>query len=292
MIVEPDFLTHWKTQMLIIELGDKAAPLYVLALWAHCQLRRSDHLDTRRQPNALKAICRYEGEASKLSSALERCGWIDASGDGFVVHGWAETNAKMMANWTNGPKGGRPPKEKAPQEEALKINDIHTEKTQPKPNRNPNITHSDFGVTQTEPVRVDKSREELRDTHKNAGACEADVDRSIAEPSQPKDLAQAIAAGAEIGMSPEQVELWYAKRTADGWMIYGSNGFPRPVRNWRTDLATAKAWGGGGGGGAQRRNFESGKSKKIPASPPIPWLQPGYVDPYADDNESEPTAKS
>lgn len=108
MIVDPDFLTHWKTQMLIVELNDKAAPLYVISLWAHCQQRRQDRWDVMH-PNALKAICRYEGEASKLRAALERSGFVDANGDGIIVHGWAEVNAKLIAQWVNGVKGGRKP---------------------------------------------------------------------------------------------------------------------------------------------------------------------------------------
>lgn len=139
MIVEPDFLTHWKTQMLINELGDKSAPLYVIALWAHCQSRRSDTF-SNLAPNALKAICRFEGEASKLRSALERCGFLDVDGEATVVHGWAETNAKLLANWTNGAIGGRP------------------RKTQAKPNENPPETQNGIGVTQPEPI--EKRRED------------------------------------------------------------------------------------------------------------------------------------
>ncbi|MGC4013403.1 MAG: hypothetical protein QM755_02635 [Luteolibacter sp.] len=111
MIVEPDFLSHWKTVMLIQELDDPAAPLYLIALWAHCQQRRTARFDSL-PPGALRAICRYSGDAARLRAALERCGFIDADaeGDGFEVHGWAEANAKLLANWTNGPKGGRPRK--------------------------------------------------------------------------------------------------------------------------------------------------------------------------------------
>jgi hypothetical protein len=143
MIVETDFLTHWKTLMLIEELGDKAAPLCLIALWAHCQLRKSDTFHNMA-PNALKSICRYEGEASKLRSALERCGWIEVSGEAVIVHGWAEMNVKLLANWENGKKGGRP---RNPTE------------TQRKPNDNPTITQNEIGVTQRKPIekrRIEK----------------------------------------------------------------------------------------------------------------------------------------
>lgn len=134
MIVDPDFLDHWKTKMLIAELGDdKLAPLYVLALWAHCQLRRCDTFHGMA-PNALKGICRYEGEASRLRSALERCEFIEVNGEAMTVHEWAATNAKLVANWKNGKKGGRPKK----------------------PNDNPPITQAGVGVTHAEPIGKDR----------------------------------------------------------------------------------------------------------------------------------------
>lgn len=151
MIVEPDFLTHWKTLMLINELGDRAAPTYVIALWAHCQNRRSDSF-SNLAPNALKAICRFEGEASKLRSALERCGFLDVNGDAVVVHGWAETNAKLLANWTNGSTGGRPRK--------------NPTGTQLKPTDNPTGTKTGIGLTQPKPI--EKSR--LDGESESAGA--------------------------------------------------------------------------------------------------------------------------
>lgn len=158
MIVEPDFLSHWKTQMLVDLLEDSCAPLCVIALWAHCQQRRTDCFQNL-SANALKAICRFSGAADKLRDALEEAGFIRRDGDSLVVHGWAERNAKLLSNWSNGPKGGR----KSSQQE-----------TQGEPTDNPNTEKSEIGLTQTEPndnpirvwvpksepIRVDKRREE------------------------------------------------------------------------------------------------------------------------------------
>ena len=152
MIVEPDFLTHWKTQLLVDELGDKCAPLYVIALWAHCQQRKSDRF-SNLAPNALKAICRYEGEASKLRSALERCGFLEVEGEAVIVHGWAETNIKLIANWQNGTKGGR----KKPK------SDLGSGWV------NPTETQTEIGLTHTEPIdkrREEEIREEKREKRK------------------------------------------------------------------------------------------------------------------------------
>ena len=43
MIVDPDLFEHWRTRMLADLLGgDEMTPLYLIRLWAHCQLRRND----------------------------------------------------------------------------------------------------------------------------------------------------------------------------------------------------------------------------------------------------------
>lgn len=117
VIVEVDFLKHWKTQMLIGELDDKCAPLYLLALWTHCQIRKSDVIPGN--PSAIKAICGYDGDAERLKASLLACQFLDETENGLVVHGWSECNAKLIANWENGKKGGR-------------------QKTQPEPTGNPN----------------------------------------------------------------------------------------------------------------------------------------------------------
>jgi hypothetical protein len=44
MIVDPDFLDHWRTRMLVDALQDECAPMYIIRVWAHCQQRRGDTL--------------------------------------------------------------------------------------------------------------------------------------------------------------------------------------------------------------------------------------------------------
>jgi len=58
----------------------------------------------------------------------------------------------------------------------------------------------------------------------------------------PVSIEKAIAYGSQIGASEQVVRNWFTIRERDEWMIHGSNGFPRPVRNWMADLATAKSW--------------------------------------------------
>jgi hypothetical protein len=60
----------------------------------------------------------------------------------------------------------------------------------------------------------------------------------------PCTIEQAISAGSNHGMTPEQVNRWFDKRDADGWMVHRNNGTMTEVTNWQKDLATAKSWRG------------------------------------------------
>lgn len=109
MIVQPDFLDHWKTEMLVQLTRDKASPLLVLRLWAHCQRQRKETFPNMT-PGILKAVCRWEGEPDALQKALMESGFIESDGSAVTVHGWEEANAGLLKSWENGKKGGRPPK--------------------------------------------------------------------------------------------------------------------------------------------------------------------------------------
>lgn len=156
MIVDPDFLDHWRTRMVVDALGgDEMAPMYIMRLWAHCQNRKSD---TFAIPAAgIKAMCKFPGDAALLEKALIDAEFIVRDGVNVTVVGWAERNASLLAAWENGGKGGRPKK----------------------PNENPAVTHGkpsgNPAVTQTEPMGnpavTDKIREEkIREEPPAAGA--------------------------------------------------------------------------------------------------------------------------
>src|SRR4030095_4753934 len=111
MIVEIDFLDHWKTQALIKATNDPASPLLILRLWFHCQSRK-----TSRFPNlpdrALASICRWTGKPESLLPILLECGFVIMDGTTLVVHDWDETNRILVSAWLNGQKGGRPRKKR------------------------------------------------------------------------------------------------------------------------------------------------------------------------------------
>lgn len=106
MIVEPDFLDHWKTRMLVRLLKDERAPIYVLRLWAHCQQRKTDRF-TDWNPDVLASVCRWETDGLTLWEAMGKT-FLKIDGGNVVVHGWAETNASLISAWANGKLGGRP----------------------------------------------------------------------------------------------------------------------------------------------------------------------------------------
>ena len=110
MIVEPDFLEHWKTRLLVRLLGTEVAPIYVIRLWAHCQSRKTDRF-TDWNPDVLASVCRWDGDAAVFwNSMLQTFARVE---DGaFVAHDWAQCNASLISAWTNGKLGGRPTKKK------------------------------------------------------------------------------------------------------------------------------------------------------------------------------------
>jgi hypothetical protein len=180
VIVDPDFLDHWRTRMVVDALGDELAPIYILRLWAHCQARTSDR---HAMPAAgLKAQCRAPHEAVKFEQALSEAGFVQRDGDSIVVLGWAEQNAALLAAWENGAKGGRP--RKIPPQEPSQNPRVSSGK----PTGNPSVTH---GEPNENPDETDKSREE-----KNRGEGKK---RGAAAPSLAK---------------PEEVE----QQTWDDWL--------------------------------------------------------------------------
>lgn len=159
MLIDPDFLEHWRTRMLVDMLQDECAPLYIMRLWGHCQLRKNDRFEL--SPHALKAVCRYPGDADEFERVMAECGWVSREGDLIVAEGWAEHNAKLVSAWQNGGTGGRPKKPKR-----------NPRETQPKPTDNPRGTQSDAGLTHEEPIGLDRTGEE--ESKKNAARSGSD----------------------------------------------------------------------------------------------------------------------
>lgn len=152
MIVDPDFLDHWRTRMLVDALGgDELAPMYVIRIWAHCQQRRGDAFD---MPAAgLKALCRASVDAETLERALVDAGFVARNGATLSIPKWSEKNASLIAAWSNGSKGGKP-KSEPKQNPAV---------TQAEPTGNPE-------ATQAEPIREEKKKDISKPTASHPAA--------------------------------------------------------------------------------------------------------------------------
>jgi hypothetical protein len=114
MIVDPDFLDHWRVGMLAELLGnDPVAPLYILRLWAHCQVRKGDTFAV--PPSGLRAICRADAhDAQAFEDAMVESRWLSRDGPNITALDWAEKNRALIAAWRNGAGGGRPAKPAEP----------------------------------------------------------------------------------------------------------------------------------------------------------------------------------
>lgn len=141
MIVDPDFLEHWRTRMLVDALGgDEFAPFYLIRLWGHCQTRKATKFEI---PAAgVKGLCKATCDAATLEKALTECGYLLRDGACIEVLKWAEQNASLLAAWENGNKGGRPAK--AEPNQNPRVPDAEPKEnpavTQGKPNANPDVT--------------------------------------------------------------------------------------------------------------------------------------------------------
>lgn len=139
MLIDPDFLDHWRTRALVDALGgDELAPLYLIRLWSHCQIRKSDTFEI---PTAgLKSLCRFSGRAETLESALIETGWVERDGRNLRACKWLEKNSGMVSRWENGKSGGRPKKP-----------DGNRSETEPKP-----------AGTSGEPIGQDRTRQDKK----------------------------------------------------------------------------------------------------------------------------------
>lgn len=177
MIVEPDFLDHWKTRLLVRLLGTELAPIYVIRLWAHCQSRKTDRF-TDWKPTVLASVCRWETDPQTLWDAMLET-YLERDGNTLVVRGWAETNAGLISAWTNGKLGGRPKKQ--------------AKSTKQKPNGN----RTDNPV---ETVRVTDREDKIRE----------DRDDKIEYPQTPRG-------GGEVNDLKDRIGSWFSRRASTIW---------------------------------------------------------------------------
>ena len=220
MIVEPDFLDHWKTRTLVALLGDdELAPLYIMRIWAHCQNRRQSRFDSFPAA-ALKGVCRFAGDADLLERSLSDVGFIGRNEDGSLsVVGWDEHNSTLVANWVNGKRGGRPRSDQKPAEK--------------KPIDNPNANWVNPTETQTGNGVTEKRREEkIGEEELPKGNSSADAETPSSKKFKKPTVEEVAAYCAERrnSVSPSGFVDHYE---ANGWRV-GKN----PMKDWQAAVRT------------------------------------------------------
>jgi hypothetical protein len=215
MIIEPDFLDHWKTRLLMRLLDTDAAPNYVIRLWSHCQTRKTN-IFPEWSPVILSSVCRWPGDADLFWSAMLQT-FCRVEDGHLVAHQWDEVNAGLIASWSNGGKGGRP---KKPTGNPQKTHGLPTGYPQvnPEPNQvNPQLTH---GVT---------DREEKIEKIENTPA-----PKSPGVRFQKPTLEQLNTKADLIGLSTTEVDKFWNYYESNGWKV-GKNpmkSWPAALQNW------------------------------------------------------------
>lgn len=222
MIIEPDFLDHWKTRLLMRLLDTEAAPNYVIRLWSHCQTRKTNKFP-EWNPAILASVCRWPGDADQFWSAMMQTFCRHEDGH-LVAHEWDEVNASLIAAWSNGGKGGRPKKPTGNPRvnpESIPVN--------------PRLTH---GVTDRED-REDKTEKTL-------------ADKPPTSRFQKPTLEQLHTEAALIGLSATEVDKFHNYYESNGWKV-GKNpmkSWPAALRNWWSRVRDVPGLNGNKSGGA------------------------------------------
>lgn len=110
MIVQPDFVDHFKTKALVKLTKDESAPLAVLRLWGHCQTSRRWQFPNMT-PEQLAALCAWGDRKPACHTAMIKAGYLKRLPEGgFEAHQWDEQNGSLIQKWRVGKLGGRPKK--------------------------------------------------------------------------------------------------------------------------------------------------------------------------------------
>ncbi|WP_395734977.1 hypothetical protein [Prosthecobacter sp.] len=98
MLVKNDFLSHWKTKLLCLRIGDGPALRALLSLWSYCEQRRAWQF--KLTPLELAGVCDFGGDHQQLYRHLLELRFIMEKDDGFwEVNGWGEQNSSLIHKW-------------------------------------------------------------------------------------------------------------------------------------------------------------------------------------------------
>ena len=189
MLIDPDFLDHWRTIALVDALdGDEMAPMYLIRLWGHCQTRKTDTFEIPTK--GLRSLCRYSGDAERLETALTEAGWIERDGGNIRAIKWLDHNRGLSKAWENGQRGGRPKKPDANRTETGCKPDANRKQTGCEPDAN-------RMQTGRKPIGLDRTGQDEIELHASTREKSKTVPPLIQEtpePAEPPELSPVIAA--------------------------------------------------------------------------------------------------
>lgn len=111
MKIDPGFITHWKTERLLDQLGGDGL-VVLFRLWGQAQIKRQ-WKSLQLTPKRLAMETKWKGDENHLFTILTdpEAPWLDKNEDGtFDIHGFEDHQKQVIHLWSQGGKGGRPKK--------------------------------------------------------------------------------------------------------------------------------------------------------------------------------------
>lgn len=234
MKLDPGFINHWKTELLVSKLGPDGV-LVILRLWGNAQIKR-EYSGLQLTPKRLALETKWLQDENHLWEVLTNpdAPWLDQEPGGtWQIHGFAEHQHQVVKLWENGKKGGRPKKESPP--------------VPPKEKKDSSPSSSSYPIC------------EPNENHMVSVVDDFDIlDEPISKPLC--TLAQAKSQAPSSGLSELEAEFWWHSRNSAGWTKATANGgHPRKITSWQSDMASSVEW--------VREHAKKNSPKKAPYKP-------------------------
>jgi hypothetical protein len=258
MILETDFLTHWKFEALCGAIGDARAFRALIRLWTHAQVRKQWIFPL--DPLKLASICGVREEVEAFWEHMTgRAGWVEARGGGwFELRGWANINRAMIQAWCT--KTKRLPwmdeydaavAEANPAVEAGLPAPVVKADAPAAASRGaydaPCDAPCDPSYDATNRRDGGDGREGMDEIDGSDGMEEREAKPGKQEPPAVSKarctLEQAVAYAPVCRLSPDAATFWWHTRNAADWHRGTAGGGPsRKVSSWQSDMATSRHW--------------------------------------------------
>jgi len=156
MKIDPGFITHWKTERLLDQLGGDGL-VVLFRLWGQAQIKR-EWKGLTLNPKRLAMETKWKGDENHLFSILTDpdAPWLDKNEDGtFDIHGFEDHQKQVIHLWAQGGKGGRPKKDSIVKDKN-KEDTYSSSSSSSYPICQPNGNHMVLDVDSTKKKKTDK----------------------------------------------------------------------------------------------------------------------------------------